>query len=108
MSRRPARCTEADLKTGHVYFILAAKARAIKIGYSKNRCQRFHDLQTGSPVPLHFYGSVPGNKADETALHQRFKHRRLTGEWFRECNEIYNYIEDLADEFEDHPQQGSR
>lgn len=112
MSRRPTWMQRAEqrrrfaLKTGHIYFILAHEAKAIKIGYSANPRARYENLCTGSPEPLIFYGSVPGNREDETDLHKKFKHLRLNGEWFRECDELYNHIEDLAEEYEEHPQQG--
>lgn len=108
MSRRPARFTEADIPpefaerlkhvTGHVYFIVAGDANAVKIGFSRNPGARFTNLSTGSPVPLVFYGSIPANRNTETALHQKFKHLRMDGEWFRGTPELYDHIEDLADD----------
>jgi hypothetical protein len=98
MSRRACKYTQAEIPIGHVYFILAPKAEAMKIGYSKNPMARFSNLDTGSPEELVFWGSIPGSREDETALHNKFKHLRLGGEWFRECGELLNHIEDLADD----------
>lgn len=100
MTRRSARFTTADIETGHIYFILAPKAEAIKIGYSKSPLARFSNLKTGSPEELVFYGSIPGTRDGEIAMHRRFKHLRINGEWFRECGELYNFIEDLAEDYD--------
>ena len=88
-------------RTGHVYFIVAPKAGAIKIGFSNDPIGRFADLNTGSPEALVFYGSIPETRQFERGLHRKFRHLRIKGEWFQECDALYNYIEDLAEEYEE-------
>lgn len=51
-------------------------------------------------VAAAFYGSIPGTREAETRLHKICKHLRLHGEWFRECDELYNLIEDLAEDYD--------
>lgn len=90
---------------GHVYFVRAPSSEAIKIGYSTDPLARFANLQTGSPELLLFYGSIPGTRADERALHEKFFHLRINGEWFHACDELFNHIDNQADEFEERPQR---
>lgn len=101
MSRRPARCTEADIKRmGCVYFIRAPKSAAIKIGFSKSPRERFYNLNTGSPEHLEYIGSIAQYQGFETSLHKKFAHLRIKGEWFKDCDELNNHIEDLAEEYD--------
>jgi hypothetical protein len=51
------------------------------------------DLQTGTPKRLEIYLVIPGSRADERALHQRFAKYRLKGEWFLFADELADWIE---------------
>lgn len=66
----------------YVYFIHAPEVSVLKIGSTKNVVDRFHDIQTGSPVKLHLIGGFRGSRDDERTLHQLFKLERERGEWF--------------------------
>lgn len=88
-------------RRGHVYFIVAPKSGAIKIGFSNDPSGRFADLSTGSPEALVFYGSIPETRDYEQGLHRKFKHLRIKGEWFQACDELYNRIDGLADDYEE-------
>lgn len=77
---------------GHVYFIRAGEA--IKIGFSKNAPSRLAALQTSNPEHLTLMGSFKGAREDEQELHVRFCHLRIRGEWFRDEDELVEFIED--------------
>jgi hypothetical protein len=94
-------CPRQPVPIGHIYFILAPAADAIKIGFSRDPRKRFTNLRTGSPEPLEWLGSIPGDPGDEKAIYKRFKHQRLHGEWFRASPELYNHMEDLAEDNEE-------
>ncbi|MYL97038.1 hypothetical protein GR702_04530 [Novosphingobium sp. FGD1] len=72
---------------GRVYFI-GSRTGPIKIGYSKNPASRLRELRIGSHVELNVLASRPGTLADEWALHERFSHLRLRGEWFDRAPEL--------------------
>ena len=80
-------------RRSHIYFILDRTANAIKIGYSTNVAARLTDLQTSSSTKLELLGSKPGTRQSEFQLHYRFRHSRLSGEWFTVTPELIEYIE---------------
>lgn len=56
---------------------------SFKIGFTAGKLlDRLKSLQTGNPRPLSLVTSFPGDRQDEAALHLRFSHLRLAGEWF--------------------------
>jgi hypothetical protein len=72
-----------------IYFIRAGRKRLVKIGYSKGHpSARMAVLQTGSVEPLSLIGMLDGEPRDEAQWHRRFKHLRVTGEWFRWTSEL--------------------
>lgn len=77
---------------GHVYFVRAGEA--IKIGFSTNTPSRIASLQTSNAEQLELLGSIPGTPEDERELHERFCHFRIRGEWFRDADEIVDYVHD--------------
>lgn len=92
-----------------VYFIQGEITRLIKIGCTircpqlrtpnakkeerKGQCFRIEELQTGSPDELVVLACVPqwGVK-EEYALHKRFAHLRVRGEWFRPEKELLDFV----------------
>jgi len=44
--------------------------------------QRLKTLQTGSPHELHLMVVAPGGADEEKALHERYAHKWVRGEWF--------------------------
>lgn len=60
----------------------------VKFGYTKNLFQRFGQLKTGCPLPVKYYAiRKHGTYAHaawltEQSLHERFRARRSSGEWF--------------------------
>lgn len=53
----------------------------VKLGVTTNMPARLRDLQIGSADTLTVLGVVAGNQ--EQALHTRFAHSHVRGEWFR-------------------------
>lgn len=90
----------------YVYFIGAVveegKAGAVKIGYSSHHPnRRMKELQTGHPGKLYLILYIEGTMDLEKALHRRFEHLWLHGEWFRWEGELHDYIWGLLqDEWE--------
>lgn len=65
-----------------VYLIADQNRRVFKIGMSTNIRGRVKRLQRYASEPLEVLWLTPGGRELETALHKRFKERRLTNEWF--------------------------
>lgn len=86
---------------GFIYFI--TDGEALKIGFSGAPDQRLRDLQAASPRELRIMAKFHGKMSDEQALHQKFGHLRLRGEWFKDNGEIAEHIESLAAKKPDHP-----
>lgn len=74
---------ERGIRDGWVYFIQVGAGGSIKIGWAKNPDTRMRALQTAHPARLRFLGVIPGTKARERELHERFAHARMQGEWFK-------------------------
>ncbi|MBE9047658.1 GIY-YIG nuclease family protein [Pleurocapsales cyanobacterium LEGE 10410] len=84
-------------KTEFVYFIFNADSNAVKIGKAKDVYKRMKSLQTSTPAYLKLLKVIDnkaGKEARETerSLHERLKHLRLIGEWFRFNNELQKFI----------------
>lgn len=93
-ARRAAEAERRERIRGkpHVYFIQQGDSGAIKIGCSKNPTQRLAGLQTGHSEALRLLTCAVGSQAQERALHDRFAHLRVSGEWFRPAEELLAYI----------------
>lgn len=80
-----------------VYF--AGSGGQIKIGWSRKVSARLAQLQTGSPIPIKLLGTMPGGRAVERRLHEKFAHLRISGEWFTDAPELLAFIAEqrLAD-----------
>ncbi len=77
-----------------IYFIRNRTNRAIKIGFTrKDARERLGQLQTACPNRLELIGTMPGDMTVEKGLHKRFAEHRLTGEWFREHEELVEAID---------------
>jgi hypothetical protein len=85
-----------------IYVLLAPVHGAVKIGYAADVSKRVGELQCGSPEVLKLLVDFPGNIPDERALHSRFAHLRIRGEWFRYGDELSAFvaskIEPMTDE----------
>jgi hypothetical protein len=74
---------------GVVYFIFDAERRFLKIGYTTNLRDRMANIRWSScrsaaqfTTSISLWFTIPGTKALEKRLHQRFAASRVFGEWF--------------------------
>jgi hypothetical protein len=77
---------------GFVYFLQSGPDGPIKIGWSQDVTRRIEELQTANARRLVLLGTMPGRMEDEAALHTRFAHLRMEGEWFQDAVEIHSYL----------------
>lgn len=76
-----------------VYFVRRASGGPIKIGRSDNMYWRLHRLQAELREPIELLLSLP-NPKQELALHKRFDHLRIDGEWFAVAPSLLAFIEE--------------
>src|SRR5271166_1885722 len=76
-----------------VYFVQAGEH--VKIGTSTRTEARLSNGQTMNALPLKLIGTVRGDRRLETALHKRFNHLRVRGEWFWATPELLAFIDGL-------------
>lgn len=76
-----------------LYLIYAKELKRVKIGFSKKPENRLKQLQTGSPVQLELFAftSAHFKEQSESQLHDKYKAKRVKGEWFQLEN--LDYIE---------------
>jgi hypothetical protein len=74
--------TAGATSRGNVYLIRETLSGHDKIGYSGNVSKRHKGIQVDNPNLLELLWHTPGDRALESALHDRFKDRRIRGEWF--------------------------
>jgi hypothetical protein len=98
MERRRADHFAAMDGVFRVYFIASPAMGAIKIGRTRGvAIARLLGLQTASPDELRLLGVIRNaTHDDETALHRKFKHLRIRGEWFTASPELIGYIDEHA------------
>lgn len=80
--------TQEELKKSHIdvsyiYVIANLEFKICKIGFSNNIHNRLTQIQTGCPFPLEIYKVFKGNMKQERRIHQKYKHFRMKGEWFK-------------------------
>lgn len=74
----------------YVYLMLNGDTSLIKIGTSRNPKYREGTLQSKEPN-IHLIAKWCCSKGFEKVLHDKFKDRRIRGEWFRlNINELYD------------------
>lgn len=75
----------------HVYLIKCQ--HLYKIGIANDVDRRMAELRTGNPFPLELVATCTnGGRFTETLLHERFAHRRVSGEWFALDNGEVAYV----------------
>lgn len=75
-----------DEKEGYVYFV--SDGTYVKIGFTGNIEQRLITLQTGSPNTLTIKKIIPNATIEtEKQYHEKFKYKRVRGEWFNLSDE---------------------
>lgn len=68
----------------------------VKIGLARDVKERRDRISSFCPYPLEILAVMPGTRADEMALHQRFASFRTHGEWFHCQGGLADYIAGLA------------
>lgn len=92
--------------SGHVvYFIRAEGVGLIKIGAASCIHKRLATLRSMSPVPLELLGvlRIAPRSIIEQMMHGRFAHLRSHGEWFREADDLLEFIRSEAVEAPEKP-----
>ena len=75
-----------------IYFVLAERLNAVKIGITFDVQARLKELQVGSSVQLRLLGMIPGTLQTERDFHYTYSHLWLRGEWFRLEDELADFI----------------
>lgn len=86
-------CAETVPASGFIYFVTDGTG-AVKIGFTENVRRRLAGLQTGHHAPLVLMGAIPATLDAEQFIHQKFKHLKIRGEWFRSTQELIDFIAD--------------
>jgi Meiotically up-regulated gene 113 len=76
-----------------IYFVRCREA--IKIGLTRDVPWRIANLQSAQPEPLELLLAVTGGRRAEAALHERFAHLRIRGEWFTAAPELLAFIAEI-------------
>lgn len=75
-----------------VYFIAEEGTERVKIGYTGYPVWvRFKEIQYLNERQLILLRVIKGHSAEEARAHRTFKHLRLEGEWFRYCDEMWDF-----------------
>jgi len=74
----------AQNNDGWVYLIEDVTADAVKIGRAKDPQARLANMRTGTINDLHLRHAIRCDMGAERVIHERFKDRRIRGEWFRD------------------------
>lgn len=77
-------------KVSGVYFARAGER--VKIGKARDVAARLRELQTSAPFKLELMAVMPGSFEEERAVHDRFKHLRVVGEWFELRDDLLTFI----------------
>jgi hypothetical protein len=78
--------------TGKVYFI-SAPGR-IKVGHTRKPEERLAQLRAVDMEPLTTIAVIDGSRKLERAIHDRIRPYAIRGEWFRDCSEVREAIND--------------
>jgi hypothetical protein len=67
----------------------------IKVGYASGLRPRLAVLRTSTPLATRLIQAFRGTKEDERLVHTALKDYRITREWYRSCDEVWDMIESL-------------
>lgn len=77
-----------------VYFV--ANDDLVKIGFSADVKRRTDAVCTQFGPKTEYLGFMPGDRTVERHLHQRFEHLHEWGEWFRQSDDLSDFIVTVA------------
>jgi hypothetical protein len=84
-------------RTRSLYFIQKGVDGPIKIGVASAVGSRIKTLQVGNAEPLKLLLTVDqSDDFNERALHRKFRHLRLEGEWFRPAPDLVEFIRSVG------------
>lgn len=78
-----------------VYFVEAVGVNLIKIGRSRNVGGRLIAMRTDCPVDIRLLKCVAASHLSETEVQSKFNHLKERGEWFRDHQELREFIDSL-------------
>ncbi len=82
--------------SGFIYFLLAEKHNAVKIGFTRGSIEkRLINGITWSPYDFDVLKVIEGTMLDEVALHKRFAQYKIKREWFEYSDELKEFIDNL-------------
>lgn len=73
-----------------LYF--ARVADAVKIGHARDVKARMRLLRVDNAGEVELLGTVAGTLEGERAIHERFAHLRIRGEWFEATDELLHFV----------------
>lgn len=81
---------------GFIYFLLAEKYDAVKIGFTR-KCvgARLKECATWCPYDYDVLKIIKGTMAQERNFHKRFGQLRIRGEWFQYSEDLKTFIDKL-------------
>lgn len=103
--RLPVLIPNVPDRAGVVYFVLCRGA--LKVGYTTDLKQRIKTLQDANPDRLQVLGAIPGTRAVETLIQERFGACWIHGEWFRADADLLTYAHGLISGTEPLPEPPS-
>ena len=79
--------------SGYIYAMQAGDF--IKFGWAKDVESRRLSLQTGCPWKIEVIGAAEWPRKFERAIHEKLKHVRSHGEWFKDCEDSQAVVDML-------------
>jgi hypothetical protein len=76
----------------YIYCLQSGATGRIKIGTTAKPVSRFANYRTHSSEPLTIIGMWFGDVKAEARIHERFKVLKVSGEWFRESDDLMAFI----------------
>src|SRR3972149_6243576 len=81
-----------EKRSNCIHFISCDALSLIKIGRSADVNKRLSHLQISVGAELRIIKAVPADPWVEIAVHSKFQHIRVRGEWFRADKELLDFI----------------
>ena len=79
-----------------VYFVQSLDK--IKVGFTSNITHRIKGLRSANPHGVILIGTVHGDKNHEKKIHKVLKDHNVVGEWFKDCEEVREYIDKILND----------